>query len=282
MSIYSYKLLAVVKTGKEIVQIPIRELNIDEYNRCKKACNTLYKVDRKLMFLRMVYWNFNDLKKCEIDYNEHIQSNSFYFDDDYLFNIIRHVHNYLSSVNMFVKQYEANVKRGTPKYFDEFDEHRKDLHFKNVSYRIIWELRNELQHSKMPDINIKFVKNSKNYFEMKIYIKKDYLLSIDKLKRDNEVKHLDNNVDLFKHSNNMNKCLNELARDVFLNELKEIMEDYVFLKNLVNEIHIDGEPCIEKSYNGIKPEYTMINIRLIDFIENLIRYGERTEIVSKS
>ena len=60
------------------------------------------------------------------------------------------------------------------------------------------------------------------------------------------------------------------------------MEDYVFLKNLVNEIHIDGEPCIEKSYKSIKPEYTMINIRLIDFIENLIRYGERTEIVSKS
>lgn len=277
MSIYSYKLLVAIKTGKEIVQMPIRDLSNDEYNKYKKASNALYRVDRKLMFLKMVYWNYNDLKQCEIDYNKHIQTNSFYFGDEHLFNILRYVHNYLSSVNMFVKQYEANVKRETPESFDEFDEHRKDLHFENVSYRIIWELRNELQHSKMPDINIKFVRNSNNYFEMKIYIKKGYLLSIDKLKNDNDVKQLDDDVDLFKHSNNMNKCLNELARDVFLNELKEIYDDYLFLKNLVNEIYIDGDPCVEKSYNGIKPEYTMINMKLLEFIEKLIKYGEETD-----
>ena len=274
MSIYSYKLMVAIKTGKEIVQMPIKDLSIDEYDKYKKASNTLYRIDRKLMFLRMVYWNYRDLKQFEIDYNKHIQTNSFYFGDDYLFNIIRYIHNYLSSVNMFVKQYEANVKREAPESFDEFDEHRKDLHFENVSYRIIWELRNELQHSKMPDINIKFVKNSNNYFEMKIYIKKEFLLSIDKLKKDYDVKQLDENVDLFEHCNNMNKYLNEIARDVFLNELKEIYEDYFFLKNLVNEIHIDGEPFVEKSYNGIKPEYTMINIRLINFIGKLIEYGE--------
>lgn len=274
MSIYSFKLIVAIKTGKEIVQMPIRDLSIDEYNKYKKASNTIYKVDRKLMFLRMVYWNYNDLKQCEIDYNKDIQTNSFYLGDEYLFNILRHVHNYLSSVNMFVKQYEANVKRETPKSFNEFDKHRKDLHFENVSYRVIWELRNELQHSKMPDINIKFIKNSNNYFEMKIYIKKEFLLSIDKLKNDDGVKQLDDNVDLFEHSNNMNKYLNELARDVFLNELKKLYGDYLFLKNLVNEIHIDGYPCVEKSYNGIKPEYTMINTRLINFIGKLIEYAE--------
>ena len=55
------------------------------------------------MFLKIVYWNYNDLKQTEISYNENIKYNSFHLGDEQLFNVLRYIHNYLSSTNMFIK-----------------------------------------------------------------------------------------------------------------------------------------------------------------------------------
>lgn len=225
------------------------------------------------MFLKIVYWNYNDLKQTEISYNENIKYNSFHLGDEQLFNVLRYIHNYLSSTNMFIQQYGANVKRENPKLFDEFNEHRKDLYHKNLSYRLIWELRNELQHSKMPDLNIKFIKDKNNYFKMKIYIKKDFLLTINKLKEDDELKQLEENIDLFEHASNMNGYLIDLAKSVFLNELDEIIDHYYFLKNELNNIAIEGHPFIEKSFNNGNPEFTFFNIDFMKFIEdNIVKW----------
>ena len=123
-----------LKTKKEVITIPIKDLTIGEYDKFKKSINSLYRLDKKLMFLKIVYWNYNDLKQTEISYNENIKYNSFHLGDEQLFNVLRYIHNYLSSTNMFIQQYGANVKRENPKLFDEFNEHRKDLYHKNLSY----------------------------------------------------------------------------------------------------------------------------------------------------
>lgn len=123
---------------------------------------------------------------------------------------------------------------------------------------------------KLPDLNIKFIKDKNNYFKMKIYIKKDFLLTINKLKEDDELKQLEENIDLFEHASNMNGYLIDLAKSVFLNELDEIIDHYYFLKNELNNIAIEGHPFIEKSFNNGNPEFTFFNIDFMKFIEDNI------------
>ena len=86
----------------------------------------------------------------------------------------------MSSINLFLNQYDANVKRDyEKKLFDEYNEKRKDFHAENLSYRIIYEFQNEIRHSKIPKAK------RKSYLEpleVKFYIQKDYL-NINRLKK---------------------------------------------------------------------------------------------------
>lgn len=72
------------------------------------------------------------------------------------FEFTKLLHNYLSSVNLFLNQYDTNVKRDyDEEFFKEYDELRKDMHAENLSYRLIYEFQNEIRHSKIPPITIK-------------------------------------------------------------------------------------------------------------------------------
>lgn len=190
------------------------------------------------------------------------------------FEFTRLLHNYLSSVNLFLNQYGANVKRDYEKeLFKEYDELRKELHAENLSYRIIYVFQNEIRHSKIPPISINAKR--KGYLEpleAKFYIQKDYL-NIKGLKRDSEFQDLDEMIDIYEHMENMNSYLFELAGIILRFELDLNIEYYDFLKGLVGEIDVEGRPCVinykEFSEFKIKPSITFIDKRFSELIEKV-------------
>ena len=112
----------------------------------------MHKLNVKLSFFRIVDYNYNELKNFERKYNNQINNQSLSAHDENVvyFEFTRLLHNYLSSVNLFLNQYTANVKRDyESELFEEYHELRKDLHAKNLSYKLINIFQNENRHSKI-------------------------------------------------------------------------------------------------------------------------------------
>lgn len=144
------------------------------------------------------------------------------------------------------------------------------------NYRLIYEFQNEIRHSKIPPITIKAKR--KGYLkplEAEFYIQKDYL-NIKGLKKDREFQDLDDHIDIYKHMENMNSCLFELAGTILKFELDIHIDYYDFLKRLVEEIDVEGRPCVmnykEFSEFKIKPSITFIDERFIELIDKVKMY----------
>lgn len=259
----------------------IRKLENDEKETFFKASTYMQKLNTKLYFFRIVDYNYAELKRFEKEYNNQINTMSLYAVDEnaVMFEFTRLLHNYLSSVKLFLNQYDANVKRDYKKeLFEEYNEHRKDLHAENLSYRIIYEFQNEIRHSKIPSITIKAKR--KAYLaplEAKFYIQKDYL-NIKGLKKDEEFQNMDEAIDIYEHMENMNSYLFELAGTILKFELDLHIEYYDFLKKLVGEIDVEGRPCVmnykEFSEFKVKPSITFIDKRFIELIDKIKKYKE--------
>ena len=96
----------------------------DEKKTFFKAQTLMHKLNIKLYFFRIIDHNFNELKNFKKEYNNQINYFPLSIDENYIiFEFTRLIDNYLSSVNLF----------------EEYDELRKNLHAKNLSYRIIYE-----------------------------------------------------------------------------------------------------------------------------------------------
>ena len=256
----------------------IRKLTNDETETFFTATTFMHKLNTKLYFFRMVDYDFNELKKFEKEYNYKINYCPLSNDINAVtFEFIRLLHNYLSSVNLFLNQYEANVKRDYEgELFDEFTELRNTLYAENLSYKIIYELQNEMRHSKIPSFTIKAKR--KDFFEpleAKFYIQKDYL-NFGKLKKDEQFKELDELIDINKHIENMNSYLFELAGKILKFELDKHIEYYDFLKCLIDEININGHPCVinqgEFKEFSFKPNINFIDEKFIKLIEDMKKY----------
>jgi len=258
----------------------IRKLTDEEYERFNKASIFMQKLNTKLYFFRMVDYDYIELKNFEKLYNDNINyyplSVNF---NDIIFSFFKLLNNYLSSVILFLNQYGANVKRDYEKELvDEFNELRNNLHYEHLSYRIIYELQNELRHSKIPDFTIKAKRSGYlKPLEAKFYIKKDYL-NFGKLKKDSEFQELDDLIDIYKHMENMNSYLLELANKILKYELDIHFDYYEFLKSLINEVDIEGEVCVIKynEFNEVKiqPNITFIDKRFIELINKIKMYKE--------
>lgn len=255
----------------------IRELSQDEYSKFNQASIFMNKLNTKLFFFRMVDYDFRELKNFEKGYNAQIKINPLSVDSETLiFEFFRLLHNYLSSVNLFLNQYGANVKRDyNQDLFDEFEELRHRLYDENLSYRIIYELRNEMHHSKLPSFEFKGIRNEFGIMEAKIYIKKDFLNNT-KLKNDAEFSQLSNLIDIYNHMGNMNLCLLSLAKKILKYELDIHIEYYDFLKELIDGIDIEGEICVFKfkEFNptNFTPSITFLNQKLICLIDKIKEY----------
>lgn len=258
----------------------IRELTNDEKETFFKAQTLMHKLNVKLTFFRIIDHDYNELKNFEKKYNKQINYFPVSIDGNYLlFEFTRLIHNYLSSVNLFLNQYDANVKRDYEKeFFEEYNELKKDLHAENLSYRIIYEFQNEIRHSRIPSLTIESErKGFLEPLEAKFYIQKDYL-NINKLKKDEEFQNLGDLIDIYEHMENMNSYLFELANTILKFELDLHIEYYDFLKELVGEIDVDGRPCVmnykEFDENSIKPSISFIDKRFIELIEKVKKYKD--------
>ena len=258
----------------------IRELTNDEKETFFKAQTLMHKLNVKLTFFRIIDHDYNELKNFEKEYNKQINYFPVSIDGNYLlFEFTRLIHNYLSSVNLFLNQYDANVKRDYEKeFFEEYNELKKDLHAENLSYRIIYEFQNEIRHSRIPSLTIESErKGFLEPLEAKFYIQKDYL-NINKLKKDEEFQNLDDLIDIYEHMENMNSYLFELASIILKFELNLHDEYYDFLKGLVGEIEVDGRPCVmnykEFDENSIKPSISFIDKRFIELIDKVKKYKD--------
>lgn len=253
----------------------IRKLSNEECKVFEEASTFMHKLTVKLYFFRIVDHDYNELKNFEEEYNEQINYYPLSIDEkEIIFDFIRLLHNYLSSANLFIEQYRANVKRDYEReLFEEFNELRKDLHAENLSYRIITELRNELHHSKIPSVTIEAERKAfLAPLEAKFYIHKDYL-NIGKLKNDDEFQQLGELIDIDEHLENMNSYLLELAGKILKYELDLHLEHYDFLKNLIDEIGTEGRSCVIKygefSENKIQSSINFIDQRFIELIDKV-------------
>ena len=258
----------------------IRKLAVEEYEKFNKASSFMQKLTTKLFFFRMVDYDYLELKNFETLYNEKINYYPLSANiNEIIFSFFKLLNNYLSSVTLFLNQYGANVKRDyEKKLVDEFNELRKNLYYNHLSYKIIYELQNEVRHSKIPDFTIKAKRSGYlKPLEAKFYIKKDYL-NFGKLKKDSEFQELDDLIDIYKHMENMNSYLLELASKILKYELDLHLDYYEFLKKLISEVDIEGEICVIK-YNEfseikIQPRITFIDKKFIELIDKIKVYED--------
>lgn len=273
---YKY-FLKVLTDENEFVLI--RELSKEKYMKFAQASTLLSKLNTKLYFFRMVDYDFMELKDFEREYNNQININPLSVDiDELLFEFFKLLHNYLSSINLFLNQYSANVKRDYDDgLFGEFEELRNNLHYEHLSYRIIYELRNEVHHSNIPSVHFKAQRNYYGKLEAKIYIQKDFL-KIGKLKNDEEFSQLDDLIDIYGHIENMNSYLMVLAKQILKYELDIHMDYYDFLKELVDEVDIGGKVCVfrfkEITPIGFEPIITFLNQKLLILIDKIKEYKD--------
>lgn len=256
----------------------IKELSQDEYLKFQQASIFMNKLNIKLFFFRMVDYAYMELKHFEKDYDAQIKINPLAVDNDVIFEFFKLLHNYLSSVNLFLNQYSANVKRDyNQDLFDEFEELRHSLYDENLSYRIIYELRNEMHHSKLPSFKLDATRNECGIMEAKIYIKKDFLNNT-KLKNDSEFLQLNDLIDIYEHMENMNLCLLSLAKKILKYELDIHIEYYNFLKELIEGIEVEGKICVFKfkefKPTGFTPSITFFNQKLIYLIDKIKEYKD--------
>lgn len=258
----------------------IRKLTDDERAKFNKASMFMQKLNIKLYFFRMVDDDYFELKNFKTTYNYNLNCNFLPINiNEISFNFFKLLNNYLSSVVLFLNQYEVNVKRDYEnELVDEFNELRKNLHHDHLSYRIIYELQNEVRHSKIPDFKIKTSRSGfLKPFETKFYIEKDYL-NIRKLKTDDEFQELGDLIDIYKHMENMNSYLFKLARKILKYELNLHLEYYEFLKSLITEVDVEGEPCVmeynEFSEVKMQPSITFIDKRFIELINKIKMYKD--------
>lgn len=258
----------------------IRKLTAEEYEKFNKASIFMQKLNTKLYFFRMVDYDYIELKNFEKSYNDNINYYPLSVNvNEIIFSFFKLLNNYLSSVTLFLNQYEVNVKRDYDKeLLDEFNDLRNNLHYEHLSYRIIYELQNEVRYSKIPHFTIKAKRRGYlKPLEAKFYIKKDYL-NIRKLKNDVEFQELDDLIDIYKHMENMNSYLLELANKILKYELDLHLDYYEFLKNLINEVDIEGEVCVmnynEYSEVKIQPSITFIDKRFIELINKIKMYKD--------
>ena len=252
----------------------IRKLSQEEVEKFKKASKILHKLYSKLYFYYMVDYGYNELIEYKNSLNSEITKEGLLFNEMFTFEYYRLLHNYLSSVNLFLNQYSANIKRDYDKSFsDEFDTLCKDLYAENISFRIIYHLRNELEHSKLPDFGIDMKRKNFYEFECVITIPRDFLLTIDKLKNDEELKKMEEEIDIIEQMRNMNSYLRILAKKIIEYELNNLWEYYEFLKSLLNEVKIQGKLLVSKnlyfSENGFQKSFKFIRKDLINLLDNM-------------
>ena len=252
----------------------IRKLSHEEIENFKIASKILHKLDSKLYFYYMVDYSYNELIQFKEDISSEIMEEGLLFNEMSTFEYYRLLHNYLSSVNLFLNQYSANIKRDYDKsFYDEFDTLRKDLYSENISYRIIYNLRNELEHSKLPDFELSMKRKNFYEFECVITVPRDFLLTLDKLKNDDELKKMDEEIDILEQMKNMNSYLRVLAKKIIEYELNNRWEYYEFLKSLSNEVKIPGKLVISKNKfigEKIQKNYKVLNENLIEFLDNIL------------
>lgn len=260
--------------------IKIRKITDNEHEIFKKASIFLNKLNTKLYFFRFVDYDYNELKNYKNAYNEDINNYPASIDNNtLLFEFFKLLHNYLSSTNLFLNQYSANVKRDyETELFDEFEELRRTLFDEHLSYKIIYELRNELHHSTLPGITINAQRESPTHpLEAKFYIQKNYL-KVGKLKNDPKFQQLNDLIDIYEHMENMNSYLMILVKKILKYELDIHLDYYEFLKGLIDEIDIEGKPCIirfkEYTSEGIKPNIVFLDTQLIELINKIKIFKE--------
>lgn len=270
-------LLQVLNDKNEFIHI--KELSQEEYLKFNQSSILMNKLNIKLFFFRMVDYDYRELKNFEKEYESQIKINPLAFDnDEVIFEFFKLLHNYLSSVNLFLNQYSANVKRDyNQDLFDEFEELRHRLYDEHLSYRIIYELRNKMHHSKLPGFKFDGIRNEFGVMEVKIYIKKDFLNST-KLKNDAEFLQLGDLIDIYNHMENMNSCLLSLAKKILKYELDNHIEYYDFLKELIEGIDVEGKICVFKfkefNPNNFTPNITFLNQKLICLIDKIKGYKD--------
>lgn len=267
-------LATIEKSNSQIKINKIREISEDEYNQFKETNYKLHQFNKKIALLSIVYSNSSDINNYSNYLNNIINENPIFITinkEQTIFIFLKHFTNYLSSVTMFLNQIQYYSKEKT----EIIDKKRNNLHSNSVAYKIIYELRNEIQHKKFPKIKINFEKDNSQKFQIRIYLDKNYILSIKKLKKYKDIHELNNKIDLIKLIKEMNKCLNDLTKFILESEINEIEKYYNFMNKLKNEVQIRGYPFILNDPNDTsEPIMEPLNIELINFLTLFLKESE--------
>ena len=106
----------------------IRKLSVDEYDKFNKASVFMQKLNVKLYFFRMVDYSYIELKNFEKAYNDNINYYPLSVNiNEIIFNFFKLLNDYLSSVTLFLNQYEVNVKRDYEKIVGEKQSQRVNV-----------------------------------------------------------------------------------------------------------------------------------------------------------
>lgn len=130
-----------------------------------------------------------------------------------IFDINRYTMNYLFGIRTFLDHWETHIKRNyrsNKQYIDVYKEAISYEYDNHMAYRLVYRLRNYVQHCEMPISSVTEKLNTNNEKEIIVYVNRDRLLSNYKKWKPEEVEYLKSLEEEFEITplfDEMNDCL---------------------------------------------------------------------------
>ncbi|EHQ89867.1 hypothetical protein [Desulfosporosinus youngiae] len=213
----------------------LREVREDEYSNfasiTRKFNDFLMEVDYYKVFDKPYKELINFLQK-------YLQKRSNF----QLMDINRYTMNYLYGIRTFLDHWEARIKRkyrGNQQYLELFNKAKSQEYDNHMAYRIVYRLRNYVQHCEMPISNVTERLITDNKEEILVYVNRDRLLSNFKEWKPEEVAYLnlqEQQFEIMPLFIEMNNCLVRIQEQLInFNINKNFILDCVKVLKLRNQ-----------------------------------------------
>jgi len=234
----------------------LREVNDEEYRYFASLSSKFGQFLMEMDFYKVLDHAYKDLIRF---LNELLERKSSFEKYD----VNRYAMNYLFSIRTFLDHWETRIKRkyrSNQQYLDLFKKVTSQEYDNHMAYRIVYRLRNYVQHCEMPISNVIERFNDNNEKEIIVCVNRDRLLSNFKEWKPEEVEYLkvlEQNIEILPLFEEMNACLFRIHQELinFNFDKNSIMDCVSVLKLRRQFKEYEGSlAVVEYSDEGIRKE----------------------------
>jgi hypothetical protein len=217
-------------------------LSSDEFLTFQNARDRIAEFYKDTVWFSPIVENYNVLRTViDAIQEKFAKSGRPDYSGEDIVNINSAFNTYLTSITSYLNHIEKELKnRNDGLYWDQFYKHKSEEYDKNVSYRLLYGLRNYIQHQ-APPIHIRYKSElieEKPVYKVEMFCSKGELLKSDKWQKTTQVdiQHMDDIIDIVPHIDSEMDSLDQILIKHLQDEFSYLREDATFIHNLLRKI----------------------------------------------